>query len=33
MGAEVHSIFKQKIHFLIQKEVPFGKALYVVGEI
>lgn len=33
MGAELQSNNKRKIHFIIQKKVDFGKALYVVGNI
>ncbi len=33
MGAELQSNKKPKIHFIIQKKVDFGKAIYVVGNI
>lgn len=33
MGAEVQIGHKQKIHFHIQKQVKFGQALYVTGNI
>lgn len=33
MGAELQTNKMRKIHFIIQKQVDFGKALYVVGNI
>lgn len=33
MGAELQSNKLHKIHFIIQKEVDFGRSLYVVGNI
>lgn len=33
MGANVQSNQKLKIHFALQKEIEFGKAIYVVGNI
>jgi hypothetical protein len=33
MGAELQSNDKKKLHYVIQKELEFGKAIYVIGNI
>ena len=33
MGAELQANNRRKVHFITQKKVDFGKALYVVGNI
>jgi hypothetical protein len=33
MGANIETVSKQKIHFIMQKEVKYGQAVYIVGNI